>query len=462
MDTASIADNEAHNRVVVDVESRRSIWISRALIACAFGWLTLLIAYDHHAADWRTPGRVTWSLSLFIAVILAARGLIRGRPITRSHAAVTVLLLLVGFGAHVFSFELLADALTASAGVSLTWPTPSRAEPHLLPRVSNLINATHGDPLAPFAMQSTKSYYFNTDATAAIAYRARLGYAVVSGDPIGRQDQFRRLAADFATMCQRHGWRIVVLGCGEQQLQIWRDTDLIGQSMRPIPVGRDVVLDLRHFSLAGRRFRNLRQAVQRTHNVGITTEVVDEQQLGSALKGELTELIHSAHHSTRTERGFSMILDHALEGRYPGVKLIIARDRAGRVQGFHRYAVAGGGSDVTLDVPWRRSGAPNGIDERLTIDMAEYSRNAGAQRLSLAFAAFPEIFDNDERGWVDSIYYMLIHLGDPLIKLESLYRYLRKYHAFGQRRYVVLSIRHLPVALAILLSLEFMPRPRVP
>jgi lysylphosphatidylglycerol synthetase-like protein (DUF2156 family) len=49
---------------------------------------------------------------------------------------------------------------------------------------------------------------------------------------------------------------------------------------------------------------------------------------------------------------------------------------------------------------------------------------------------------------------------DPLIRLESLYRYLRKYHALAERRYVVLCAHHIPAALVVLLSLEFIPRPR--
>ena len=148
----------------------------------------------------------------------------------------------------------------------------------------------------------------------------------------------------------------------------------------------------------GRKYRNLRQAVQRTHNVGVTTEVVAEQELDEALLAELRHVLRSSHSGARTERGFSMILDGALKGRYPGVWLIIARDRWGKALAFNRYASAGGGNDVTLDVPWRLPGAPNGIDERLSVDMITWSRNHGARRLSLAFAAFPEIFDNKNRG----------------------------------------------------------------
>jgi len=155
-----------------------------------------------------------------------------------------------------------------------------------------------------------------------------------------------------------------------------------------------------------------------------------------------------------------MNLDGALEGRYPGIQLIIARDKSGRVQGFHRYAIAGGGSDVTLDVPWRRGGAPNGIDERLSVDMINAAKSAGVQRVSLAFAAFPEIFDEKQRSPLQGLFYWLIHLLDPLIALESLYRYLRKFHALDDRRYALVSLTQVVPLIYVLLSLEFMPRRR--
>ncbi|MBV8294127.1 MAG: hypothetical protein JOY55_20400 [Mycobacterium sp.] len=100
------------------------------------------------------------------------------------------------------------------------------------------------------------------------------------------------------------------------------------------------------------------------------------------------------------------------------------------------------------------------MDERLSFDMITHCRERGGQRLSMAFGAFPEIFDNKNRSLIENIYYVLIHLGHSLIKLESLYRYLRKLHSFGQRRYALLSMRHIPAALVVLLSLEFMARQR--
>jgi lysylphosphatidylglycerol synthetase-like protein (DUF2156 family) len=440
--------SRARERVVVHVDSPAARWISALAVLSLSGWV-LLLHKD-----------LPWSLTILAAVLLIARGIFLGRPVTAGHATAALAVCVVGLAAVFLAFDLLGNLLLVASAVVLMWPTSARPNPADLPRIFALVNATRGDPLAPFAMQASKCYHFGGNGTAAIAYRTRLGFAVVSGDPIGDDARFAALVADFTAMCRTRGWRIVVLGCSERRVQLWSSATVVGQKLTAVPIGRDVVVDVATFDLVGRKYRNLRQAVQRTRNSGITTEVVDEQGLSDVLLAELTEVILTSPSGARTERGFSMSLDGTLEGRYPGVALIIARDKAGRVQGFHRYATAGDGSEVTLDVPWRRRGAPNGIDERLSVDMITEAKKQGAQRLSLAFAAFPEIFTDENRNLPSSLVFTAVHMGDPLIALESLYRYLRKFHALGDRRYVMATLRQVVPLLIVLLSLEFMPRRR--
>jgi lysylphosphatidylglycerol synthetase-like protein (DUF2156 family) len=438
----------ARERVVVHVDSTAARWISALAVLSLSFWL-LLLHKD-----------LPWSMTILSAVVLIARGIFLGRPVTSGHATAAMVVCIAGIAAVFLAFDLLGNLLLVASAVLLMWPTSARPNPADRPRIFALVNATTGDPLAPFAMQSSKCYHFSGDGTAAIAYRTRLGFAVVSGDPIGDDARFVPLVADFAAMCHTRGWRIAVLGCSERRLNLWSDASVLGRKLTPVPIGRDVIIDVAAFDMVGRRYRNLRQAVQRTKNFGITTEVVDEQDLNDVLLTELTDVILASPSGSRTERGFSMSLDGTLEGRYPGVALIIARDKAGRVQGFHRYATAGGGTEVTLDVPWRRRGAPNGIDERLSVDMIAEARVQGAQRLSLAFAAFPEIFTDKHRNLPRSLVFTMVHLGDPLIALESLYRYLRKFNALGDQRYAMATLTQVVPLLIVLLSLEFIPRRR--
>ncbi len=109
---------------------------------------------------------------------------------------------------------------------------------------------------------------------------------------------------------------------------------MIGQSLRAIPIGRDVVVDVARFDMAGRKFRNLRQAVQRTHNSGITTEIVAEQELDDERRAELAEVVRASPSGAHNDRGFYMNLDGVLEGRFPGILLIIARDAFGKGAGL--------------------------------------------------------------------------------------------------------------------------------
>ena len=450
----------ARERVVLHVDSLAARCIGAMGLLCAACWLVAILAHRRYAPQWHYADRLGWSLTVLAAVALIARGIFLGRPVTAMHAGIAALSVLAGLGSHVLGFDLCGDLLIAGSGLMLMWPTSSHPRPEDLPRAWALINATRDDPLAPFAMQTGKSYHFTAARTAALAYRTRMGFAVVGGDPIGDAARFPELVADFAAMCHTHGWRIAVVGCSERRLELWSDPEVVRQSLRAVPIGRDVVVDVCGFDMVGRKFRNVRQAVQRTHNAGITTEIVAEQELDDTLLTELTDVIHASPSGAHTDRGFYMNLDGVLEGRFPGIQLIIARDADGRVQGFHRYATAGGGSDISLDVPWRRRGAPNGIDERLSADMIMASKDAGAQRLSLSFAAFPEIFDDENPGRLERVFYRLIHLLDPLIALESLYRYVHKFHALDARRYALVSLTQLAPLVFVLLTLEFMPRRR--
>lgn len=454
------AKPRVRERVVVSVDSLVARLIGALALLCATCWLIEVLARHHSQPNWHYADRLAWSLTVLAAVVFLARGIFLGRPVTAMHAAVAALFVVAGLGLHVLSFDVLGDLVIAGSGLVLMWPTSSHPRRGDLPRVWALINATRDDPLAPFAMQTGKCYHFSGDGTAALAYRTRLGFAVVGGDPIGEEAAFPEVVADFAVMCHARGWRIAVVGCSQRRLGLWSDPAVLGQSLRAVPIGRDVVVEVSGFAMVGRRFRNLRQAVQRTHNAGITTEIVAEQDLNDEQLVELAEVVRASPSGARTDRGFYMNLDGVLEGRFPGIQLIIARDTGGRVWGFHRYATAGGGSDISLDVPWRRRGAPNGIDERLSVDMITAGKEAGAKRVSLSFAAFPELFDNKDRGWVQRVFYRLIHVLDPLIALESLYRYVRKFHALNARRYALISMTQLVPLVFVLLTLEFMPRRR--
>ena len=416
--------------------------------------ISVVLAYSaiRAARDGTAEG---WLFAAALAGLFVARGLHLRRPISLAHTTFAVLFIAFGDFAYRADYQSVGFVLIGASGFVFMLAPRSKPQPQQLCAVAALVSRTTDDPLAPFALHSAKSYYFNDGQTAAIAYRTRAGVAVVAGDPIGAAQDFPALIADFSAFARDQGWRIAVLGAGERCVPLWQTC----AGGRAVPIGRDVVIDVAEFTLEGRRFRNLRQAVSRTHNVGIRTEIEWEAALSELTRVELIAIVDESR-AGRQNRGFSMILDHLLDGRHPGMLVVIARDSYGRAVGFQRYGTSAAGRELSIDVPWRAVDAPNGVDERMTIDVIDYAKGTGAHRVSLAFGAFPELFAEPPQTRWGRIAHKSVHVGDPLLNLESLYRFLRKFHAFADRRYVLVRVRDLLPAVFAMLTLEFVPHRR--
>ncbi|RJO73794.1 DUF2156 domain-containing protein [Nocardia panacis] len=430
----------------------------RPVLMTALLGVSLVLIYEAVQATHEGVNHA-WFVAASLSGVFVARGLHLHRPITLPHLTIAVFALACANVAYRAEHPAVGFGLLASTGFILMLPQSSRPQPQQMYRVAALVDRTIDDPLAPFALHSSKTYYFNAQSTAAIAYRTRFGIAVVAGDPIGDRAAFGELVGEFSEFAMNHGWRIAVLGAGPEVSGLWRERAAEHRGLRPVPIGRDVVIEVDRFDMVGRKYRNLRQAVSRTKNFGVRTEVIAEGALPPALRADLLGVVDEWH-AGRQSRGFSMILDHLLDGRNPHMLVVLARDAEDRVVGFQRYGVSGGGRELSLDVPWRRKDAPNGLDERMVVDLVAYARAQGIRRISLAFAAFPELFADKQRSRTQQLMYLLVHLGDPLIRLESLYRYLRKFHALSDQRYALIRWREVLIAGAAMLSLEFVPHRR--
>ena len=319
--------------------------------------------------------------------------------------------------------------------------------PQVDDRLVKLVSISSDDPLAPFVLRPGKEYVFSPDGLAVIGYRVRFGTAVVGGDPVGDRGSWAAAIDEFVSLMRAKRKRIAVLAAGEDARDIW-----VGYGLASVPIGRDVVVRPEQFNLVGRKFRNVRQAIQRTHNAGVTVETYLEASVPAEVLMELRAIVASTGRDT--ERGFSMILGHAFDGSQPESLVVVAKDAEGRVLGSHRYLRAGP-ADLSLDVPVRVDDSPNGLDERLIAEAVDWARHEGIERLSLAFAPFPDLYSNMHKNTVERALAALAHTLDPLIKVERLYRYLRKFHAFDQQRYVILRWRQLVPVVFALLTLEF-------
>jgi lysylphosphatidylglycerol synthetase-like protein (DUF2156 family) len=261
---------------------------------------------------------------------------------------------------------------------------PAPANPVDRSLVHLLASHTDADSLAPFATRADKAYVFDPQRQTAIGYRVVLGTALAGGDPVGPVEHAAAAIRAFLDLCGERGWRPAVLGASDAMVPLWRDAGLRG--MR---IGDEAVLPVGTWSLESRRMRNVRQAVNRTHNAGIRVTI------GPLTEDHAAVLRPIVHHwlGGHAERGFAMNLDAILTPR-PDCLVATAYDRAGHPVAFARFAWCAGGTALTLDVAPRGAGAPNGVAERMIVEMVDYARRRGVHEVSLNFAAMRWVFDS--------------------------------------------------------------------
>ena len=321
---------------------------------------------------------------------------------------------------------------------------------------SRLVDRPDGDTLDPFALRRDKRLVFAPDRQAALGYRYVRGIGLASGDPFGDPAAFPDAMRAFLQLCDRQGWRPGIMGARLELLPMYRSMGL-----RALYIGDEAIVDVAAFGLAGRRMRNARQAVNRSRNAGLTTEMLREGDVDPDLRQVLLDLAAKARVGQR-EFGFSMALGDLLTGEYPDCRIVVCRDRTGRPVAFQRYRPCRAGTALSLDVMRRLPEAPNGAGERAIVDMIGWARAHEVADLSLNFAAFRSALDPEtDRSPSQSVTAWLVQRLDGAlgIQLDTLRRFNGKFQPRWAPRYLLYrGVGDLPaIGLAALAAEGFLP-----
>ncbi len=325
----------------------------------------------------------------------------------------------------------LAMTLAALLGPVVLGGDGQETEPADLIR---LFDRPDGDTLDPFVARRDKRLVFSPDRRAAIGYRYVRGVGLAAGDPVGDPAAFDAAVRAFIALCDGHGWRPAVIGARGDHVAIYERAGL-----RSLYVGDEAIVDVAGFGLAGGRMRNVRKAVNRTMTAGLTTEFHREGDLAPGLREELLE-IAAAQRGAFREFGFSMTLDHLLAGVHHDCLVVVCRDRAGRPTAFQRYVPCRQGGALSLDVMRRLPDATNGVNERMIVDTVALARQTGVAEVSLNFAAFRTLFDEDaelESFAAAQAWFLRRLEGRFGVQMDSLRRFNAKFQPRWVPRHVV-------------------------
>ncbi len=318
-----------------------------------------------------------------------------------------------------------------------------------------------GDSLAYFSLRRDKSYFFNAERSAFLAYRAVGGVALVSGDPVGDAESFPALVEAFATYCHDNAWRVAVMGVGADHREAWSSVGL-----RTLYIGDEAIVRPAAFSLEGRPIRKVRQSVTRLGKAGYTSRVVRARELSAAEWVEIDTVSHAWLHG-EPERGFSMALDDMQDPDHGDAVFTLAMDPEGQIAGYvHFVPVGGEGSPAGLSLSSMRRGpgTPNGLTEFLLCETFAWGKEYEIDQVSLNFNAFGELMRSEaDLPRIQRLLRFALGKADRYFQVERLLDFNRKFFPEWQPRYAAFErYADVPLGALVTLSVESLvtwPRP---
>jgi lysyl-tRNA synthetase class 2 len=384
--------------------------------------LALLVALLRYRDRFDVPGdrASTRPLLALGAAVAAGAALVLGVELhggefsDRASDFATAAGLLLGFGALYLWLRPLSQVVAQTVGERRV----ARA----------LVDAYGSDSLSFFALRRDKSYFFSPTRRAFLAYRVIAGTALISGDPVGAEEEFDTLLAEFRRVARTNGWRFGVLGASDAQLERYRRLGL-----RAISIGEEAVLEPADFSLEGRAIRKVRQSVSRLTKAGYRLRVVPAEGAEPTLRAQLDQ-VSDEWRGNQPERGFTMSIDDLY---VPGTVFAVAEDEHGVVGGFLHLAPTPAGGGWSLSTMRRRPGTPNGLTEFLIVETLGWAKEEGVSEVSLNFCAFTEWICPERANTLRRrLLRRFLLAADNVFQLERLYAFNRKFFPEWRPRYL--------------------------
>lgn len=226
-------------------------------------------------------------------------------------------------------------------------------------------------------------YWFLPDRSAVVAYRVLGGVALTTGDPVGPHETRAAAVRGFTTWCEEQGWTPCWYSVTDETAQVLADT-----GAQQLQVAAEMWLPLPGLSFRGRRWQDVRTAVNRAAREGLQARWFTWSQAPVTLREQVARLSEQwLADKSLPEMGFTLGgLDELADD---AVRCLIAVTPDGEVTALtswlpaHRDGVLVG---WTLDVMRRARTARPGVVEFLIATAATTFQKEGAEWMSLSGA----------------------------------------------------------------------------
>jgi len=294
---------------------------------------------------------------------------------------------------------------------------PDRTE---LERARTVYLEHGGGEFAHLSFMGDKHLFWSADNHAVVAYGAVRDRLVALGSPSGPEDAIKRAILDFRRFADAQDRMPVFYEVLEPDLSIYHD---LGFDL--FKLGELATIRLSEFTLAGKRWEDLRQAVNRSVKENLTFELV-EPPFDTVLVSEL-ERVSDAWLADKGAHEKSFSLGHFDAEYFAWSPLALVR-RSGELIAFANVLPPyGPNGTASVDLMRHVDGAPRGTMDFLFARVMQWAKDHGHETFSLGMAPLSAVGDNPYARVNERLAALAFQYGGRFYNYQGLRRYKEKF-----------------------------------
>ena len=335
--------------------------------------------------------------------------------------------------------------------VMLRWMKDATQENEAVRERTGRLAELGGESMSFMATWEGNQYWLSPSKRSAVAYRVVNGIALTCTGPFGDPAEWESDLKEFSSFCAKQSLIPVFYSVHRGQ----RDF-LLKSGWHSIEVGGEMVVDPRSWKTTGKKWQDIRTAINKAKREGITDVYSSFADAPFDVREQIED-ISDEWTSGKALPEMKFTLGGVEELRDPRVKLLYAIDADGRVLGVTSWMPTWRDGHLvgwTLDFMRHRTDSPNGIMEFLIARMAQRLHDEGeadpqnaVEFMSLSAAPLagmnPERDNTDENGNTSEGMVILQHglqlvanLMEPAYGFRSLFNFKRKFQPAEEPVYV--------------------------
>jgi phosphatidylglycerol lysyltransferase len=292
-----------------------------------------------------------------------------------------------------------------------------------------------GSTLSYMSTWPGNQYWISPDGRAAIAYRAIGAVAVTVGGPYGDPAALDSAITGFARFCEHRGLQPCLYSVTAQARAV---TQRLG--WKSVQIAEDTLLPLAHLQFTGKKWQDVRTALNKAAREDITAEWWSYPQAPLELTGQIRQISENwMAGKGLPEMGFT--LGGLDELNDPNIRCLIAVGPDRTVHGITSWMpVYANGRPVgwTLDFMRRNTdpGTFRGVMEFLIATAALTFQEEGARFVSLSGAPLARLDRGEQPGALQRLLDIIANTMEPVYGFQSLLHFKAKFQPDYQPLYL--------------------------